>query len=335
MADAASISRALKGTKTGDGFLVRCPVPTHGKGKGDRHPSLSLRDGDDGRLLVCCHAECDPRDVLDVLRGRGLIEGNAGPPRQMTEAERNAHRERALREDQDEEQRIAGRQARAREIFAGTIDPRGSLAEKYLERDRGLPNAFDDVLARTVRFHPACPFKNSEGKLYRAPAMIAAFRDIRETLHDAVNHHEGFAEVDARILGDIRRIVAIHRTQLDADGHKIGRAMLGPTRGAGIFLCSPIEICWNGAIAIGEGIETCLSAKRRGFSWTVALGSSGAIARLEPIRELVEIHLFKEADEASERAVVACGERWHAAGVNVFVAKPHADDFNSLDRRAA
>ena len=79
MADAASISRALKGNKTGDGFLVRCPVPTHGKGKGDRHPSLSITDGDRG-LLVRCHAGWDARDVLDALRRRGLLEDRAPSP---------------------------------------------------------------------------------------------------------------------------------------------------------------------------------------------------------------------------------------------------------------
>lgn len=76
MGDAASISRAFKGTRTGDGYLVRCPVTTHGKGKGDRHPSLSIADGDHG-LLVRCHAGCDARDVLDALRQRGLLDDRA------------------------------------------------------------------------------------------------------------------------------------------------------------------------------------------------------------------------------------------------------------------
>ncbi len=74
MVDAAMIARTLKGARTGDGFLVGCPVPTHGRGNGDRHPSLSIRDGDDGRLLVHCHTGCDPRDILDILRQRGLID---------------------------------------------------------------------------------------------------------------------------------------------------------------------------------------------------------------------------------------------------------------------
>lgn len=74
MGDAASISRALKGHKHATGFLCRCPVPTHGKGRGDRSASLSIRDGDDDKLLVNCFAGCDGRDVLDALRARGLLD---------------------------------------------------------------------------------------------------------------------------------------------------------------------------------------------------------------------------------------------------------------------
>jgi len=71
--NASEISRALRGQRSGDGYLVSCPVPDHGKGRGDRRPSLSIRDGDRG-LLVHCHAGCDPRDVLDALRQRGLLD---------------------------------------------------------------------------------------------------------------------------------------------------------------------------------------------------------------------------------------------------------------------
>ena len=56
-----------------DGYLVPCPVPSHGKGRGDRSPSLRISDGDT-RVLVHCFAGCDPRDVLDVLRRRGLLD---------------------------------------------------------------------------------------------------------------------------------------------------------------------------------------------------------------------------------------------------------------------
>jgi len=61
-----------------DGYLVCCPVPSHGKGRGDRNPSLRLADGDI-RLLVHCYGGCDPCAVLDALRRRGLLEEDREP----------------------------------------------------------------------------------------------------------------------------------------------------------------------------------------------------------------------------------------------------------------
>ena len=83
MDDITTIAHALNGRRNGDGWLCRCPVPTHGKGKGDRNPSLSIRQGDD-RLLVHCFGGCDSRDVLDVLRRHGFLEDrsrNSSRPR--------------------------------------------------------------------------------------------------------------------------------------------------------------------------------------------------------------------------------------------------------------
>jgi putative DNA primase/helicase len=55
--------------------MVRCPVPSHGNGKGDRNPSLMIRDGDKpGRVLVRCYAGCEATDVLAELRRRGLLD---------------------------------------------------------------------------------------------------------------------------------------------------------------------------------------------------------------------------------------------------------------------
>ena len=54
--------------------MCRCPVPSYGNGKGDRNPSLLVKDGDRAPLLKC-FAGCDVRDVLAELRGRGLLKG--------------------------------------------------------------------------------------------------------------------------------------------------------------------------------------------------------------------------------------------------------------------
>ena len=64
----ALISR-LDGVKeTGYGkYVARCPAHP------DKSPSLSIRDCDDGRVLVHCHAQCPVEDVLDAV-GLGFID---------------------------------------------------------------------------------------------------------------------------------------------------------------------------------------------------------------------------------------------------------------------
>jgi putative DNA primase/helicase len=71
---AHQIGIALKGRRNGSGWLVRCPCPNHGKGRGDTSPSLSVHDGEDGRLLLRCFAGCEFLDILDALKRLGLID---------------------------------------------------------------------------------------------------------------------------------------------------------------------------------------------------------------------------------------------------------------------
>ena len=54
-------------------FLASCPVPGHGQGNGDRSPSLSICDGDDGKLLFKCFGGCSQHSVLDCIRELGLL----------------------------------------------------------------------------------------------------------------------------------------------------------------------------------------------------------------------------------------------------------------------
>lgn len=53
-----------------------CPVPSHGRERGDRHPSLSVKDGSDGRVLIHCHGGCPTSAILEVL---GLSESDLFP----------------------------------------------------------------------------------------------------------------------------------------------------------------------------------------------------------------------------------------------------------------
>lgn len=156
MTDAASISRALKGARTGDGYLVRCPVATHGQGKGDRRPSLSIRDGDDDRLLVCCHAGCDARDVLDALRRRGLLEDRDPSP---TREARPARRREAVEPIEPDQRALA--------LWRSAEPINGTKAHQYLH-DRGI--TID--IPQSLRFIPHADYMPG----YTFPAMVAALQ---------------------------------------------------------------------------------------------------------------------------------------------------------------
>jgi hypothetical protein len=47
--------------RAGDGWQARCPAHE------DRTPSLSIREGDDGRVLLKCHAGCSVEAIVDAL----------------------------------------------------------------------------------------------------------------------------------------------------------------------------------------------------------------------------------------------------------------------------
>ena len=73
MSQAAKISKALGGKKSGDGYVVQCPAHE------DRNPSLSVKDTDEG-LLVHCFAGCDWREVKAKLNEQGLLDESEATP---------------------------------------------------------------------------------------------------------------------------------------------------------------------------------------------------------------------------------------------------------------
>jgi Toprim domain len=153
---ARDIALALAGRRAqrlADGsYLIPCPVPSHGKGRGDRNPSLRIGDGQT-RLLVRCYAGCDPRDVLDVLRRRGLL-----PQREATPS---------------------SPQRGPLALWQQAVDPRGTAVERYLAR-RGL--ALRPGASEVLRFHPSCPFAGTT-----TPAMVALVRNIESNEPQAIH----------------------------------------------------------------------------------------------------------------------------------------------------
>ncbi len=66
---AEELTKALAGRWHGSYGTARCPAHD------DREPSLSISAGDEGRVLVCCHAGCPQAAVVAALKARGLWPG--------------------------------------------------------------------------------------------------------------------------------------------------------------------------------------------------------------------------------------------------------------------
>jgi putative DNA primase/helicase len=145
---AESIAKALGGRKAGVSWIARCPAHD------DREPSLSIRDADDGKVLVRCHAGCDQDRVIATLRSRGLWTEN-GTRRFIRPAPRAA----TSQPDRDD----AKRSRSALAIWQAAISADGSLVETYLA-SRGL----NVPPPPTLRFHAG--LKHPSGGIW--PAMV-------------------------------------------------------------------------------------------------------------------------------------------------------------------
>jgi putative DNA primase/helicase len=148
MASAEAIAQALGGRKTGAAWMARCPAHD------DRTPSLSIRDTDDGKVLVCCHAGCAQEQVFSILRSRGLWTSN-GPqwhPKQRPSVQHKP--------DQDDTTRTEIALA----IWQATTPAANTVVETYLaSRGLHLPQV------STLRFHAG--LKHPSGGIW--PVMVA------------------------------------------------------------------------------------------------------------------------------------------------------------------
>jgi predicted P-loop ATPase len=74
-AAAEHIARQLGGaSRSGPGWMCKCPVPGHGGGGGDKNASLWLVPGDKLTVVPTCQAGCKRADVLATLEHLGHIE---------------------------------------------------------------------------------------------------------------------------------------------------------------------------------------------------------------------------------------------------------------------
>ena len=68
-----------EGPQVRRGWIAHCPCPNHGQG--DKNPSLSITDGDGGKLLLKCFKGGTFDEVMATLRARGLVDDGPRRPR--------------------------------------------------------------------------------------------------------------------------------------------------------------------------------------------------------------------------------------------------------------
>ena len=187
----------------------------------------------------------------------------------------------AIAKPDDNAERIAS----ALRLWDASIDPRKTLAEKYLN-SRGLELGVD-LAGEVLRWSPGIN------------AIVALFRNI---VTDAPQ--------------------AVGRTFLDREARKVERKFLGPVSGAAIKLDADENV--TSGLYIGEGIETCMAGRILGLRPAWALGSAGAIASFPVLNGVEALSLLREHDDANARAAIACGLRWKAVGREVFNVWPNS-----------
>ena len=198
-------------------------------------------------------------------------------------------------------------------IFDGAgsiLHARAERAKRYLVHWRKIDIDQIPDLDDVLRFEPRCPFNGD-----KLPCLISLVRDI---------------------ITDKPK--AIQRIALDADGRKIDRRSLGPTRGGAIKLWPDAEITQG--LTVGEGMETVAAAAtritHRGTllqpAW--ALIDRANLGGLPVLAGIGALTILVDHDQSGDGPAdaSACARRWAAAGREAVLLTPNTlgFDFNDI-----
>jgi putative DNA primase/helicase len=283
---AESIAKALGGHSAGATWMARCPAHE------DRVPSLSISSGRNGKVLVRCHAGCDQRDVIVILRERGLWETTGRALRRFARK-----RQDGVPDNPDAD--ALKRSEAAFALWQASRPVGGTPVATYL-RSRGL----DLPASPALRFHAG--LKHPSGGVW--PAMVALVT-----------------------RGSTGSPIAIHRSFLARNGDgkapvDPAKMMLGPCRGGVVRLAEASDV-----LMIGEGIETCLAAMQATGNPAWAALSTSGLRSLDLPRDVRDLIVLADGDEPGEAAARDAARRWKREGRRVRIARPPMGmDFNDL-----
>jgi putative DNA primase/helicase len=287
---AAEIAMTLGGAKkVGSQWLCRCPAHP------DRTPSLALRDGNDGRVLLYCHAGCSARDISSELTKRGLLAGSR-PPRPRTSVGPSNNRDGGA----DVRRRIK----LAAHIWNESNCARDSIVEIYL-RTRGLGLPED---ATCLRYHPSCP-RGSD----RLPAMVAEMRSA--TTNEFLGVHRTFIKANGTGKADV-----------DPQ-----RMALGCLVGAVVKISADEDVTLG--IGICEGIEDAIAIVNGGWRPVWCCVSAGNMSAFKPLPGIEAVTVFADADAPGLKAAQSVARHWRDAGREARIVVPkRAKDFGEALR---
>jgi len=284
--------------RCGAGFVARCPVHK------DRAPSLSIREGEHGNVLLKCFAGCDYHAIVNAL--------GVGP---MREAKPRPGGTKPASTDE------SARAELARRIWRESGDPRGTIAQNYL---------FGRGWTGVGRWQQATRIHSSLDSRIRASLAIPA--SIR--FHPRLKHPSGIylPAMVAAIEARDGALTGVHRTFLEPDGTgkaevEPNKMALGPLKGCSVHLTAG-----DREIVICEGIETGLAIlQATGLHVWAALGTSN-LGQVELPLVARGVIIAADNDEPGLKAARAAADAYRARGVSVRIFAPDKGkaDFNDM-----
>ena len=299
---ALALNKGKELTHNGDGYLTYCPAHDD-----KESPSLSVIDSDQsGGVTVCCHAQCDWRNIKDILHERGLIKGYTPHNNKKTSVLKIPATSKNKEQNKD-----CFPWSAAKYTDAPNSDLVGyfKAREIFFNKDFPVPPA--------IRWGS---YKDKQGN--NVTQIVAA----------------------ATRIGD-KSVVTVQRLFIEKDSgvaKKIGAKMLGSCKSKGVWFFRKQAMT---DLVVGEGIETVLSIMQAsGFNGVSALSTAGLKAIVLPEGGLRNIWIAVDSDVsfAGQAAAIKLAERLEKERpeLNVKLCSPCSDcftdnpvglDFNDLN----
>ncbi|HEY9678868.1 MAG TPA: toprim domain-containing protein [Drouetiella sp.] len=297
---AAAIADSLDATKSGDGYLSRCPAHD------DSTPSLSIKQSNE-RVLLKCFGGCSQHSVIDALRKMNLwsVQSSDGT-QDFRKVARGYVCRRGEARSIDNVSRNEFNQRLLNRLLDECHPPQpGDPVDLYLRNTRGIP----------MTQYPACILTHFELE-YRVYDAVS-----KRSIVDSV--HPGMVQVitasDGTICGAQRLYLTDDGRKADVPRQKKLMPSTYPGISGAIRLCEPTDV-----LAVAEGLETALSFHAMTHHPVWATVNTWGMKNLQIPRTVSKVYICVDIDksQAGQQAADVLTERLLNEGFKVYHAKP-------------